>query len=115
MKDKDREMAKAINAEFSDDDDEDDDNKSNWDDDEKVISLKISTGLIAGISFLKRNRNCASPYIILSNVKSSRMNGMTKKKMRKRKRKRKKMKREKRKNKREKDKIPKMRKRKMTK
>ncbi|KAL2717853.1 protein SHORT ROOT IN SALT MEDIUM 1-like isoform X1 [Vespula squamosa] len=35
MKDKDREMAKAINAEFSDDDDEDDDNKSNWDDDEK--------------------------------------------------------------------------------
>lgn len=39
MKDKDREMAKAINAEFSDDDDEDedDDNKSNWDDEEKVI------------------------------------------------------------------------------
>lgn len=37
MKDKDREMAKAINAEFSDDDDEEDDNKSNWDDEEKVI------------------------------------------------------------------------------
>lgn len=36
MKDKDREMAKAINAEFSDDDDEED-NKSNWDDEEKVI------------------------------------------------------------------------------
>ncbi|XP_014487807.1 PREDICTED: uncharacterized protein DDB_G0283697-like isoform X3 [Dinoponera quadriceps] len=37
VKDKDREMAKAINAEFSDDDeDEDDDNKSNWDDEEKV-------------------------------------------------------------------------------
>ncbi|XP_076665228.1 uncharacterized protein LOC143367370 isoform X2 [Andrena cerasifolii] len=35
MKDKDREMTKAINAEFSDDDEEDDDNKSNWDDDEK--------------------------------------------------------------------------------
>lgn len=35
MKDKDREMAKAINAEFSDED-EDDDNKSNWDDEEKV-------------------------------------------------------------------------------
>lgn len=35
MKDKDREMTKAINAEFSDDDEEDD-NKSNWDDDEKV-------------------------------------------------------------------------------
>ncbi|XP_032688591.1 zinc finger CCCH domain-containing protein 13-like isoform X2 [Odontomachus brunneus] len=36
VKDKDREMAKAINAEFSDDDeDEDDDNKSNWDDEEK--------------------------------------------------------------------------------
>ncbi|XP_024947199.1 zinc finger protein on ecdysone puffs isoform X3 [Cephus cinctus] len=35
MKDKDREMAKAINAEFSDDDDDVDDNKSNWDDDEK--------------------------------------------------------------------------------
>ncbi|XP_017893046.1 uncharacterized protein LOC108632776 isoform X3 [Ceratina calcarata] len=34
MKDKDREMTKAINAEFSDDE-EDDDNKSNWDDDEK--------------------------------------------------------------------------------
>jgi len=37
VKDKDREMAKAINAEFSDDDDEEDDNKSNWDDEEKVI------------------------------------------------------------------------------
>lgn len=37
MKDKDREMAKAINAEFSDDEDEEDDNKSNWDDEEKVI------------------------------------------------------------------------------
>lgn len=36
MKDKDREMAKAINAEFSDDDDEED-NKSNWDDEEKVM------------------------------------------------------------------------------
>ncbi|XP_071644719.1 uncharacterized protein [Temnothorax longispinosus] len=35
VKDKDREMAKAINAEFSDDDDEEDDNKSNWDDEEK--------------------------------------------------------------------------------
>ncbi|CAD1473415.1 unnamed protein product, partial [Heterotrigona itama] len=35
MKDKDREMTKAINAEFSDDDEEDDDNKSNWDDDDK--------------------------------------------------------------------------------
>ncbi|XP_011645932.1 uncharacterized protein LOC105432700 isoform X2 [Pogonomyrmex barbatus] len=34
VKDKDREMAKAINAEFSDDDDEED-NKSNWDDEEK--------------------------------------------------------------------------------
>ncbi|KAL0134761.1 hypothetical protein PUN28_001496 [Cardiocondyla obscurior] len=33
LKDKDREMAKAINAEFSDDDE--DDNKSNWDDEEK--------------------------------------------------------------------------------
>lgn len=36
MKDKDREMAKAINAEFSDDEDEEDDNKSNWDEEEKV-------------------------------------------------------------------------------
>ncbi|XP_067213458.1 DNA ligase 1 isoform X5 [Linepithema humile] len=35
VKDKDREMAKVINAEFSDDDDEEDDNKSNWDDEEK--------------------------------------------------------------------------------
>ncbi|KMQ95710.1 zinc finger protein [Lasius niger] len=35
VKDKDREMAKAINAEFSDDEDEEDDNKSNWDDEEK--------------------------------------------------------------------------------
>lgn len=39
VKDKDREMAKAINAEFSDDDDDDDDedSKSAWDDEEKVI------------------------------------------------------------------------------
>jgi len=36
VKDKDREMAKAINAEFSDDEDEEDDNKSNWDEEEKV-------------------------------------------------------------------------------
>lgn len=36
VKDKDREMAKAINAAFPDDDDDDDD-KSNWDDDEKVL------------------------------------------------------------------------------
>ncbi|EZA46844.1 DNA ligase 1 isoform X2 [Ooceraea biroi] len=35
VKDKDREMAKAINAEFSDDEDEEDDNKSNWDEEEK--------------------------------------------------------------------------------
>lgn len=40
MKDKDREMAKVINAEFSDDDDEEDDNKSNWDDEEKVIRVE---------------------------------------------------------------------------
>lgn len=42
MKDKDREMAKVINAEFSDDDDEEDDSKSNWDDEEKVI-LNVET------------------------------------------------------------------------
>lgn len=45
MKDKDREMAKAINAEFSDDDDEEDDNKSNWDDEEKVIQQWRLTSL----------------------------------------------------------------------
>lgn len=39
VKDKDREMAKAINAEFSDDDEEEDDNKSNWDEEEKVIHM----------------------------------------------------------------------------
>lgn len=50
MKDKDREMAKAINAEFSDDDDEEDDNKSNWDDEEKVNSTMALNKLI------KRNR-----------------------------------------------------------
>ncbi|XP_023290307.1 TRAF3-interacting protein 1 [Orussus abietinus] len=35
MKDKDREMAKAINAEFSDDEEDDDETKDNWDDDDK--------------------------------------------------------------------------------
>lgn len=42
MKDKDREMAKAINAEFSDDDEKDEDVESNWDEDEKVITFVIS-------------------------------------------------------------------------
>ena len=39
MKEKDREMAKAINAEFSDDDDKDEDVESTWDEDDKVMFL----------------------------------------------------------------------------